>query len=67
MYIYKVIRILLYIKILYLMQNIVGKYRIMEVLGEGTFNTVYKGEHVDTKRIVALKKMKKMNKNVCIY
>ena len=49
------------------MQNIVGKYHIMEVLGEGTFSRVYKGEHVDTKRIVALKKMKKMNKNVCIY
>ena len=49
------------------MQHIVGKYRLMEVLGEGTFATVYKGEHINTKRIVALKKMKTLKKNVYIY
>ena len=49
------------------MQDIVGKYHRMEVLGEGAFAIVYKGEHIDTKRIVALKKMKMLKKNVYIY
>ena len=35
---------------------IVGKYRVMEELGKGAFATVYRAQHIETKKIVALKK-----------
>lgn len=43
---------------------IVGKYRVMEELGKGAFATVYRAQHIETKKIVALKKMNRLNKNV---
>ena len=35
------------------------KYEILEVIGDGTYGTVYKGRKKDTSEYVAIKKMKK--------
>ena len=35
------------------------KYEILEVIGDGTYGTVYKGRKKDTNEYVAIKKMKK--------
>lgn len=35
------------------------KYDIKEVLGDGTFGTVYKAVNTETQEVVAIKKMKK--------
>lgn len=36
----------------------IGEYKLIEVLGEGTYSTVYKAKHIKTKEIHALKLIK---------
>ena len=33
------------------------KYKILELIGDGTYGTVYKGQKIDTEEFVAIKKM----------
>lgn len=44
----------------------VGKYELLDHLGQGSFAIVYKGRNLETKEIVAIKKMTKMTKKVKI-
>jgi len=37
-------------------EKVIGKYKILQEIGKGTYGEVYKALHVDTKEIVALKK-----------
>ena len=38
-------------------------YKIKEKLGEGTFGSVYKAKHIETKKTVAIKKIAKINRD----
>ena len=42
----------------------IGKFQLLERIGEGACAIVYKGRNTETDEIVAVKKMKKMNKQV---
>jgi serine/threonine protein kinase len=44
----------------------VGKFQLVDRLGEGAFAVVYKGRNIETEEIVAVKKMKKMTKTVVV-
>ena len=42
--------------------SVIGKYKLIEQIGKGSFGLVYKGYHINTKDIVAVK-LEKRNKN----
>ena len=44
----------------------VGKFELFERINEGAFAVVYKARNKETKEIVAVKKMKKMTKQVIL-
>ena len=41
-----------------------NKYRILEVIGDGTYGTVYKGINTETNEKVAIKKLKAKVKSI---
>ena len=43
-----------------------GQFEMGEELGQGAYATVYKGRNTQTGEVVAIKKMKKMTKNVLL-
>ena len=44
-----------------------NKYRILEVIGDGTYGTVYKGINTETNEKVAIKKLKAKVKSINEY
>ena len=44
-----------------------SQYEVLENLGEGAYATVFKGRQRVNGEVVAIKKMKKMTKNVVIF
>lgn len=43
-----------------------NQYKIMEKIGSGAYAEVFKGQNINTKEIVAIKKMKHMKKAVTL-
>ena len=43
------------------------QYHIIELIGDGTYGTVYKGKDIETNEYVAIKKMKKHKGRINYY
>lgn len=45
---------------------LVNNYELLEDIGHGSFSTVYKAQHTETKELYAIKMMREMPHNVCL-